>query len=54
LIVSQKIVKYLVQGNLVQFEPCCSMQTDGRTEIQTYTMKLIIVCFSFENAPKII
>jgi len=32
---SQKIVKYQISGNLVQWEPSCSMQTDGRTERQT-------------------
>jgi hypothetical protein len=43
-----------ISGKLVQLDPSYFMQTDGRIERQTDLMKLILVCLSFANAPKII
>ena len=55
---SQKIVKYRFSIKLVQWEPSCSIQTDGRmdgrTDRQTDMMKLIVFCLGFANASKII
>jgi len=44
----RKIVKYQISLNSVQWEPSCSMWTDGRTDM---TKSTVDFC-NFANAPK--
>ena len=44
----EKILKYKISRNSVQWEKSCSMRTDGRT----YMTKLIVAFRNFANAPK--
>ena len=46
--VFRKILKHKISRKSVQWEPNCSMQTDGRTE----NTKLILAFRNFANAPK--
>ena len=43
----RKKLKYYVSSKSVQWEPSCSMRTDGRTD----TIKLIVAFRNFANAP---
>jgi len=36
----EKILKYHISKKSVQWEPSCSMRTDGRTDVQTGMTKL--------------
>jgi hypothetical protein len=44
----RKILKYQISLKSVQWQPCCSVLTDGRIDIT----KLIVAFRNFANAPK--
>jgi len=46
------MLKYQILLKSVQWEPSCSMRTDGQTDGRTDMMKLIVAFRNFENAPK--
>ena len=48
----KKIFKYQISCQSVQWEPSCSMRTDGRTHARTDVTKLIFALRSFANAPE--
>ena len=50
----QIIEKYPISNfkQFVQWEPSCSMRTDGRTDGQTDMTKLIVAFRNFVNPPK--
>jgi len=48
----RKILKYQVSWKSVQWEPSCSMRTDGRTYRQTEMTKLTVAFRNFANALK--
>ena len=48
----RKILKYHISGKFVQWEPSCSMRTDGRTDRQIDMIKLTVAFRNFANAPK--
>jgi Fe-S-cluster formation regulator IscX/YfhJ len=45
------VFKYQVSSNSFQWEPSCSMRTDGRTHRQTDMTKLIVAFRNFANGP---
>jgi len=46
------ILKYQISWKFVQWEPSCSMRTDGRTEGQTDLTNLIVSFRNFSYAPE--
>jgi len=48
----KKILKYQISWKTVQWEPSCSMRTDGRRYGRTDMTKLIVAFRYFANAPK--
>ena len=46
------MLKYQISLKSMEWEPSCSMHTDGQTDGRTDTMKLIVAFHNFENAPK--
>jgi hypothetical protein len=49
---SRKIFKYQISRKSVQWEPSCSMRTDGQTNTQTNMAKLTATFRNVANAPK--
>jgi hypothetical protein len=47
-----KILKYQISLKSVQWEPSCSMRTDGQTDRQTDVTKLTVAFRNFANASK--
>jgi hypothetical protein len=48
----RKILRYQILWKSVQWEPSCSMRTDGRTDGRTDMTKLIVAFLNFTNSPK--
>jgi hypothetical protein len=48
----RNILKYQISWKSVQWEPSCSMLTDGRTDGRIDITKLIVAFRNFANAPK--
>jgi len=48
----RKLLKYQISWKSVQWEPSCSMRTDGRTDGQTVMTKLTVAFRKFAKAPK--
>ena len=48
----RKIFKYQISRKSDQWEPICSMRTDGRTDGRTDITKLIVDSNNFERTPK--
>ena len=44
----RKILKYLISLKSAQWEPICTMRTDGRTDMR----KLVVALCNFEKVPK--
>ena len=48
----KNILKYKISRKSTQWEPSCSMRTDGRTDGRTEMAKLIASFQNFTNAPE--